>query len=454
MNGSSYTPGGWTALSCDGWVALVEPDAGDEIALELWRQGLRGATFVDGLSALSRAGLGALPSFALAVRGPDGSTNVAVRGPVRVEAVTDEGTTVVDGSAVSTWSERVLPSVHRLTAHVSGASTSPQLPLIGGLVRAAGLTVPAQLDLVGSVDEGATGADAVGTAPEPADAGAQPVGDQVDDDGATVGQDPLAPSGPDAPADGDRSADEPSDGEGPADRDGPAAHGADGDEPVPGEESAGEPTAHGAGVDEPVVLSAEQVPWDRPTQVLDPVLEPVLDPVREPAMAAAGAPTEAIARPPVASSYETSDDASFTIMSSSLADLRESLPVWDGRPAPTVQTAAAPVVKLVLSTGLVVALDRPVLLGRAPQASRIGGRDLPRLVAVPSPQQDISRTHAEVRVVGDDVLVTDLDSTNGVYLLAPGLGSHRLHPGEPTALGLDQTVDLGDGVTFTVERGT
>lgn len=446
MSGSSYTPGGWTALSCDGWVALLEPDAGDEIALELWRQGLRGATFVEGLSALSRAGLGALPSFALAVRGPDGSTNVAVRGPVRVEVVTDEGTTVVDGSAVSTWSERVLPAVHRLTAHVSGAPTSPQLPLVGGLVRAAGLTVPAQLDLVGSVPEEPTGADAAVAVPEPEDAGGQPVDDlaaQSDGDGADAGEDLFSPGSPtpsgcDEPASGDEPTDEPADGDGPV--------------AVPA--VGGEPSGELTGIDEPGpepgAPSAEQVPWDRPTQVLDPVL----DPAREPAMAAAGAPTEAIARPPVASSYESSDDASFTIMSSSLADLRESLPVWDGRPAPTVETVAPPVAKLVLSTGLVVALDRPVLLGRAPQASRIGGRDLPRLVAVPSPQQDISRTHAEVRVVGDDVLVTDLDSTNGVYLLAPGLGSHRLHPGEPTVLGLDQTVDLGDGVTFTVERGT
>ena len=110
--------------------------------------------------------------------------------------------------------------------------------------------------------------------------------------------------------------------------------------------------------------------------------------------------------------------------------------------------------RLVLSTGLVVPLDRAVLLGRAPQVARVSNRELPRLITVPSPQQDISRTHAEVRVEGDHVLVTDLDSTNGVHVARPGEGARRLHPGEPSVVGLDELVDLGDGVTFSLERGS
>ncbi|MCR6494098.1 FHA domain-containing protein [Cellulomonas sp. P24] len=109
--------------------------------------------------------------------------------------------------------------------------------------------------------------------------------------------------------------------------------------------------------------------------------------------------------------------------------------------------------RLRLSTGLVVALDRAVLLGRAPQVSRVTNAELPRLVTVASPEQDISRTHAEVRVEGDDVLVTDLHSTNGVLLTPYGEPARRLHPGEPTVLRPGAVVDLGEGVTFTVERG-
>jgi len=109
--------------------------------------------------------------------------------------------------------------------------------------------------------------------------------------------------------------------------------------------------------------------------------------------------------------------------------------------------------RLVLSTGLVVELDRTVLIGRAPVVERVTNRDMPRLVTVPSPEQDISRTHAEVRLDGALVLVTDLHSTNGVQVGRPGEPARALVPGEPTPLGPDEVVDLGDDVTFTVERG-
>ncbi|WP_155377011.1 FHA domain-containing protein [Cellulomonas sp. JZ18] len=144
-----------------------------------------------------------------------------------------------------------------------------------------------------------------------------------------------------------------------------------------------------------------------------------------------------------------------TILSSDLARLRDRLPAWthDAVPGPFPTPQAAPLpARIVLSTGLVVDLDRAVLLGRAPQVSRVTNRELPRLVTVPSPNQDISRTHAEVRLEGDHVVVTDLDSTNGVHVSRPGEGVRRLHAGEPSVVGTDEVVDLGDGVTFTVER--
>lgn len=149
------------------------------------------------------------------------------------------------------------------------------------------------------------------------------------------------------------------------------------------------------------------------------------------------------------------DHDGMTILSSDLARLRDRLPTWtqDAVPGPFATPEPAPLAaRLVLSTGLVVALDRAVLLGRAPQVARVTNRELPRLVTVPSPNQDISRTHAEVRVDGDHVVVTDLDSTNGVHVSRPGEGVRRLHPGEPSVVGTDEVVDLGDGVTFTVER--
>ena len=58
----------------------------------------------------------------------------------------------------------------------------------------------------------------------------------------------------------------------------------------------------------------------------------------------------------------------------------------------------------------------------------------------------------EVRLEGEHVVVTDLESLNGVRVLRPGAPARRLHPGEPTVVAPGETVDLGDGVTFTVDR--
>ncbi|MGY4642930.1 FHA domain-containing protein [Cellulomonas sp. URHB0016] len=150
------------------------------------------------------------------------------------------------------------------------------------------------------------------------------------------------------------------------------------------------------------------------------------------------------------------DHDGLTILSSDLAAIRDQLPSWaaDEAPGPFRAPTVVQPARIVLSTGLVVTLDRAVLLGRAPQVARVTNRELPRLVTVPSPQQDISRTHAEVRVEGEHVLVTDLDSTNGVHVSRPGEGARRLHPGEASVVGTGEIVDLGDGVTFTVERGS
>ncbi|MDM8084130.1 FHA domain-containing protein [Cellulomonas cellasea] len=152
------------------------------------------------------------------------------------------------------------------------------------------------------------------------------------------------------------------------------------------------------------------------------------------------------------------DHDGLTILSSDLVAIRDQLPSWAGDEVPGPFRVVAPeppaAMRLMLSTGAVVPLDRSVLLGRAPQVLRVTNSELPRLVSVPSPQQDISRTHAEVRMEGEDVLVTDLQSTNGVLVSRQGERARRLHPGEPTLVRPGELVDLGDGVTFTVERGT
>ena len=133
------------------------------------------------------------------------------------------------------------------------------------------------------------------------------------------------------------------------------------------------------------------------------------------------------------------------------ARLRAGIPAPAPAPAPVLVAPAR--ARLRLSTGLVVPLERTVLIGRAPQVGRVAAHDLPRLVSVPSPSLDISRTHAEVRQEGEHVVVTDLESLNGVRVARPGAPARRLHPGEPTVVVAGEVVDLGDGVTFTVDAG-
>ena len=113
-----------------------------------------------------------------------------------------------------------------------------------------------------------------------------------------------------------------------------------------------------------------------------------------------------------------------------------------------------PVARLVLSTGETVEVDRAVVLGRAPEAQRAPSADQPRLVTVPSPQQEISSTHLEIRPgSGADhgsAVATDLGSTNGTVVVQPGLPPEDLQPGMAVQLIPGAVIDLGDGVTIQV----
>ncbi|MCK9792668.1 FHA domain-containing protein [Isoptericola sp. 4D.3] len=115
------------------------------------------------------------------------------------------------------------------------------------------------------------------------------------------------------------------------------------------------------------------------------------------------------------------------------------------------QVPRPPLGTMGVSGGPRVTLDRPVVVGRKPRSPRATGDDVPRLVTVPSPQQDISRSHVEVRLEGWHVLVSDMSTTNGTTLLRSGQPPLRLHPGEAVMVVSRDVVDLGDGVTLTFE---
>jgi FHA domain len=117
---------------------------------------------------------------------------------------------------------------------------------------------------------------------------------------------------------------------------------------------------------------------------------------------------------------------------------------------------SAAVARLLFSSGEVVDVDRVVVVGRAPDAGRIGGEEQIRLVTVPSPHQEISSTHLEIRPgTGADhgsAVVTDLGSTNGTVVVQPGLPAEDLRAGIGVQLVPGSTIDLGEGVTIQVTR--
>lgn len=455
MSVPEYSAGGWTAVVRPGFVALLGPGAAESTVRALWQDAGEGVFAA--LALLARDGFGGLPPFA--VVSVDGQrVHAALRGDVEVVVEVGGRHDVWRSGEVSTWTERVLEGVADVVVQVEGASDdASSLPLADGIVHAArvhvGLTARA---------DARPAAPAVVAAPtEPVPDG--PVADEP------VADEPVAAETVEA----ERS-------EVP-------------DEPVTAEPVTAEPEAAEPMTVEPVTVEAEpsEVPdepvptaetgdepptevihgivWDEPTQVELAPLTRDTDARTDPsgvvaaaesfltAPAPVPAPTDPAGAPVHVAGASLDDHDGLTILSTDLAEIRDQLPSWasDEVPGPfRVPAVASAAARLVLSTGLVVPLDRAVLLGRAPQVARVTNRELPRLITVPSPQQDISRTHAEVRVEGDHVVVTDLDSTNGIHVARAGEGARRLHPGEPSVVGVDEVVDLGDGVTFSVERGS
>ena len=103
------------------------------------------------------------------------------------------------------------------------------------------------------------------------------------------------------------------------------------------------------------------------------------------------------------------------------------------------------------SDGSTAEVDRAVLIGRAPSAQRSSART-PRLMTVPSPGHDISRTHLEVAPEGWSVVVTDLHSTNGTILVRPGgVDRQPLPAGEAVPVELGSVMELGDGISVLVD---
>ncbi len=101
-----------------------------------------------------------------------------------------------------------------------------------------------------------------------------------------------------------------------------------------------------------------------------------------------------------------------------------------------------PTWRVVFDSGETFVVAGLTLIGRSPEARR--GESAERLVALPSPQMSVSKTHAQVSVAGDGVLVLlDRGSTNGTVLFRSGI-SKPVSPGRATTLLPGDRVRFGD----------
>ena len=496
----SYVPGADMAVVGLEAIALLPADTEPRIVREVLGALAPGAGVADVLQVLTgefAASLARIPPFALAVVSASG-VHAVVRGAFEVQL----GTETVSGAGVSTWTERFVAGAGDVELRAAGSPTGESWPIAGGVVRASSVRRS------GAVVEGARGSTADKaeaprsgwTEPEPSAARttepeppagqigepalAEPAGveetvvpsetmlpPEVEDGaafdelwGSTVlrpveqaavradepepDDEPLAPAAP-SPRRAEPAAREPE----------PSAPARG--EPMPSEPASSEPASSGQvpsepAADRPTSVSAASEPappdraepatpaWTPPFMIDVPTPEPTPEPTAEPTPAAP-------------SSLEPEDE---TVPAAELLAEPGLLGDHDGETvlrgqfavvAPEVGETTGSVGRLRLSTGQVIELDRPVVLGRKPRVSRVGGAAVPRLVSVPSPEQDISRSHLEIRLEGVSVLVVDLGSTNGSTLLRPGQLPVRLHPNEAVLVVDGDVVDLGEGITVAFE---
>jgi len=395
-----YTPGSLRAVVAPHAIAVLGEPATDATAEAVWEQLHRGAGLAGVVDALAAGGpLSALPPFAVALD-EDGGWRIAVRGDLAVSLGTDAAAERVDGAGVSTWTERSIRSADTLVIGPA-APDAAALPLRDGVVAAASVLI--------AREENASPAPAAQPAAAPAGprrSGA-PVEPVQPHSVAEVRQEADAPSAPEAPG-------------------------------------ATEPPAAPAVADAPAASAAPDAPPTHPTPAAPEV----------PAAPAAAVPPldedieATIIRGPGEAEGE-SEDATITLEEARRLRAAGELPPVAPPLSPPVPSAAAGLLRV--SSGQSVLLERTVIIGRRPRSTRISGADLPHLIAVDSPQQDISRNHLEVRVEGDSILATDLNTTNGTRLLRRGAEPVRLHPGEQTIVVPGDVLDLGDGITVAVE---
>lgn len=496
-----YSPGDWYGVVTPAGVALlprvVPMSTVERVWLDLRAGGGLGA-LIDGLVGAFGTSLSRLPEFGVIALSPDGEVRVAMRGDVtaRLWLVGEAEPTLVNGSGVTTWNERLWTGVGRaelLAGDAAADHLEELLPVVDGVMCARVLQV-AILDF--------------DTQPPPnrpeelAELAALEVSAAKVEGGAPPDLAPASATGfvPDVQLQPDVIAPKPAPALGPftvpvlepagaSETIVPNSEPESGPPPMPGQTTIIEPaqggqpesdydrllfgetmmaSAESAAVrfradeaveqfDEPAAdahrAGALDPPVDSHAQVFAPVpraLPPIPPPLSRGLIAGIpsfGAPppprpTQASPQPPPVPAPWTDHDGE-TVM---VDDLRAALAAKEGSVAPPMQRP-----RVLLPGHPPVILDRSVIVGSRPRLTRVQGGRVPHLITVQSPNGEISRSHVEIRVEHAAVLAVDLNSTNGTVLLRLGSEPMRLHPGEAHMLVAGDRLDLGDGLMIAFE---
>src|SRR5512133_165102 len=394
---ATYTPGDWVVLSGPTSLVLLEPPTHEWAPLinTLWDEVVASRSITDLAARLADFKIDQLPSFAAFFWTDDGMRSL-IRGRISVVDFAT-GKVVADGEGIQTWSEVGLTGVDHIRVDLphEGDATLLELPLVVGAVRASSVVLDASEHAQVSSPQGQPAEDA-----------------------------PKRQTTEEAPK--SQTA------EVPADEIAALANAETELMPAPFDEPAAD-TQPDVAAPQPLESAvAVNLAEDRAGQLVPP---PTAD--QEPSPPAPDGAILAVLCPKGHASPP--DSTSCRVC---------------GSPVGTqgAQLVGPPVLAVLrASDGTSAEVDRPVLIGRAPSSDRSSSRT-PRLMTVPSPNHDISRTHLEVAPNDWQIMVTDLNSTNGTILVRPG-GTDRqqLAPGESVHIPVGSVMELGDGVSVLID---
>ena len=432
---SDYIPGSWFAAIAPQGAVVLPAAAGPERARNAWVALQAGGGLASVLETLTGAfgtSLAAIPPFAVVTREGD-EIRIAVRGALSVGAA---GVTVT-GAGVTTWNEQVVAGTGAVTIDTGDAAApgAAPLPLVGGIVMVSRVVVAADL-----------GVQAV----------AAGVVDDVVEDASVDLPEVEVEAQPEVEAEVEREPEPEPEAELEAEVE---------PEPEPEAEPEPEIAVEDLGPDDDqwgatVVKGATDPAFRRspaPASQLSHLAvfpPPTGVPVATAPGLISAVPGAVGTRPGGHDGMTISVAQSRALRAAAQADAAgapaaEPVAVPEPTPVAVPEVAPASTARIVLSTGRELLLDRTVVIGRRPSSTRTTGGMLPHLVAVESPEQDISRSHVEIRPEGDAVVVTDLKTTNGTLLRRTGHEPVQLHPGEPTVVVSGDVLEIGDDVSVT-----